>query len=346
MIKRASLHIPYLIGFLIVIGLFMVSCAVPTDTPAQPTATVIPKTAPLPGPAAKEPVTGPASQVKADSIKETDKKEDLKTEVSKPKREGLPDIPANHVGRTACIACHASGVSDIPKLPSDHTGRNDAACAACHKQLGVQPVPAKAPREKKDGMEVLPSDHAGRTICTACHTTGAGGATKLPSDHAGRNDATCAACHKPSSSQPLPSDSTATATKTPAPATKDDQSQAKKTGPPGIPINHQGRATCTMCHEAGIAGAPKNPADHAGRTDSTCAACHKQVSASPGPAVSTPSPAPTLSKAGPPNTPVNHRGRTTCTVCHEAGVMGAPKTPASHSGRTDATCIACHKQAS
>ena len=158
MIKRASLHIPYLIGFLIVIGLFLGSCAVPTDTSTQPTATVTPKTASSPGPTTKEPVTGPASQVKADSIKETDKKEDLKSEVSKPKRERLPDIPANHMGRTACIACHASGVSDIPKLPSDHTGRNDATCAACHKQLGVQPAPVKAPREKKDGMEVLPSD--------------------------------------------------------------------------------------------------------------------------------------------------------------------------------------------
>ncbi|MDO8636802.1 MAG: hypothetical protein Q7R34_11340 [Dehalococcoidia bacterium] len=41
--------------------------------------------------------------------------------------------------------------------------------------------------------------------------------------------------------------------------------------------------------------------------------------------------------------PANHAGRTTCTVCHEAGIAGAPKLPATHAGRTDATCTACHK---
>jgi cytochrome b subunit of formate dehydrogenase len=43
----------------------------------------------------------------------------------------------------------------------------------------------------------LPADHAGRTVCTACHTTGVGGAPKSPPDHAGRLDATCLDCHKP-----------------------------------------------------------------------------------------------------------------------------------------------------
>ncbi|MEK7281208.1 MAG: hypothetical protein AAB037_02500 [Chloroflexota bacterium] len=41
--------------------------------------------------------------------------------------------------------------------------------------------------------------------------------------------------------------------------------------------------------------------------------------------------------------PASHAGRTTCTVCHEAGIAGAPKLPATHAGRTDATCNACHK---
>lgn len=43
----------------------------------------------------------------------------------------------------------------------------------------------------------LPADHAGRTGCTACHSTGAGGAPQSPPDHAGRLDATCQDCHKP-----------------------------------------------------------------------------------------------------------------------------------------------------
>ena len=43
----------------------------------------------------------------------------------------------------------------------------------------------------------VPADHAGRTVCTACHATGVGGAPKSPPDHAGRLDATCLDCHKP-----------------------------------------------------------------------------------------------------------------------------------------------------
>lgn len=43
----------------------------------------------------------------------------------------------------------------------------------------------------------LPANHAGRTGCTACHSTGVGGAPQSPPDHAGRLDATCLDCHKP-----------------------------------------------------------------------------------------------------------------------------------------------------
>jgi formate dehydrogenase gamma subunit len=43
----------------------------------------------------------------------------------------------------------------------------------------------------------VPADHAGRTVCTACHLTGLGGAPKSPPDHAGRLDAACLDCHRP-----------------------------------------------------------------------------------------------------------------------------------------------------
>ncbi len=40
--------------------------------------------------------------------------------------------PADHAGRTACNACHQTGVSG-PKSPDDHVGRVDGTCNACHK---------------------------------------------------------------------------------------------------------------------------------------------------------------------------------------------------------------------
>jgi formate dehydrogenase gamma subunit len=42
----------------------------------------------------------------------------------------------------------------------------------------------------------VPADHAGRTVCTACHGTGVAGAPISPPDHAGRLDAACLDCHK------------------------------------------------------------------------------------------------------------------------------------------------------
>jgi cytochrome c553 len=41
-----------------------------------------------------------------------------------------------------------------------------------------------------------PADHAGRTVCLVCHSTGTGGAPKPPADHAGRTDDVCLTCHK------------------------------------------------------------------------------------------------------------------------------------------------------
>ncbi len=44
---------------------------------------------------------------------------------------GAKPLPASHVGRTACLACHTT--ADAPALPATHVGRLDVACQGCHK---------------------------------------------------------------------------------------------------------------------------------------------------------------------------------------------------------------------
>ncbi|MCL4394246.1 MAG: hypothetical protein M1482_05490, partial [Chloroflexi bacterium] len=116
-------------------------------------------------------------------------------------------LPADHAGRTTCLACHANGVG--PALPADHSGRTDATCSGCHKfgdsangeptgtpaagAEGTVAAPA-SPSSSAGTALVLPADHAGRTICLGCHANGVGPA--LPADHAGRTDSVCLTCHK------------------------------------------------------------------------------------------------------------------------------------------------------
>ena len=55
--------------------------------------------------------------------------------------------------------------------------------------------------------------------------------------------------------------------------------------------------------------------------------------------------------SGAPNIPANHQGRTTCFVCHQAGVNGTPTMPQSHLDKIKAgslsdnvtNCLECHK---
>ena len=61
----------------------------------------------------------------------------------------------------------------------------------------AQTTPAGGTPQAAAVAPALPATHAGRTACTACHTTGVGGAPKSPPDHAGRLDAACLDCHKP-----------------------------------------------------------------------------------------------------------------------------------------------------
>ena len=46
---------------------------------------------------------------------------------------GPPAIPADHAGRTACRACHESGLAGAPRFPANHVDRTDAVCLACHR---------------------------------------------------------------------------------------------------------------------------------------------------------------------------------------------------------------------
>lgn len=105
-------------------------------------------------------------------------------------------LPADHAGRTTCMACHQN-LPD-PKLPVDHQGRTDQTCVTCHS-AGSSTAPVGSTSAtgsgSTGGISPIPADHAGRTVCMGCHQNLP--QPKLPADHAGRTDATCTSCHKP-----------------------------------------------------------------------------------------------------------------------------------------------------
>jgi formate dehydrogenase subunit gamma len=137
---------------------------------------------------------------------------------------GPKPLPATHDGRTTCNTCHENNIG--PKNPADHAGRTDATCTACHKSAGSSAPAPSAPAATKapgatavptkagttssasssaavssasssaaaSGPKAQPANHAGRTVCLACHQ--ALPQPAFPADHAGRAEATCAVCHK------------------------------------------------------------------------------------------------------------------------------------------------------
>lgn len=185
--------------------------------------------------------------------------------------QGIPvsakPLPADHAGRTTCLACHANLTQ--PALPADHAGRTDATCTSCHKS-GAAPAATPAasstevsnppPAATSSGPKPLPADHAGRTTCLACHQNLPD--PKLPADHQGRTDQTCLGCHK-AASDSVPA--------TVAPTASSSSSSAS--GPSPIPADHAGRTACLSCHQT--LPQPALPADHQGRTDAMCVLCHK-----------------------------------------------------------------------
>lgn len=118
---------------------------------------------------------------------------------------GPPTIPHDLAGRTQCLGCHSSGATTFRQIPRSHQDAKytNEMCVSCHKPRAAAaptpraPAPTQAaqptpPRVSKG--EKLPADHAGRTVCLACHSAGVG--KKLPADHANRTDETCRACHQ------------------------------------------------------------------------------------------------------------------------------------------------------
>jgi hypothetical protein len=88
----------------------------------------------------------------------------------------------------SCAACHGN---EALFLTADKVAADELAA----NQGVIVPYIPPALDALLD-MPALPADHAGRTMCNACHTTGAGGATLNPEDHAGRQDSSCLNCHK------------------------------------------------------------------------------------------------------------------------------------------------------
>jgi len=58
---------------------------------------------------------------------------------TQPATGSVPQVPADHAGRTQCLICHATGISGAPKIPAanpDHTAfkddNNATLCFSCH----------------------------------------------------------------------------------------------------------------------------------------------------------------------------------------------------------------------
>jgi cytochrome b subunit of formate dehydrogenase len=73
-------------------------------------------------------------------------------------------------------------------------GGTPGATAAAQTTAAPPPTAASG---GAGAAKALPADHAGRSVCLVCHTSGVAGAPKVPPDHGGRLDAQCADCHKP-----------------------------------------------------------------------------------------------------------------------------------------------------
>lgn len=108
----------FLLAALIIVSAFAFSCAKETQAPPSaptPAATA----AAIPGaPAAPAQATPPPAKPAS---------------TAEPPAAGPPNQPATHAGRATCLACHEQGIAGAKKIPSDHAGRTDATCAACHK---------------------------------------------------------------------------------------------------------------------------------------------------------------------------------------------------------------------
>lgn len=56
-------------------------------------------------------------------------------EEEEPTTGGIPNIPAGHAS-AGCPVCHEEGIAGAPQWPTDHAGRTEATCSACHQATG------------------------------------------------------------------------------------------------------------------------------------------------------------------------------------------------------------------
>jgi hypothetical protein len=47
--------------------------------------------------------------------------------------QGPPDIPHTLAGHEDCLGCHGTSGGYAPQVPTDHVGRTNQTCTACHK---------------------------------------------------------------------------------------------------------------------------------------------------------------------------------------------------------------------
>jgi formate dehydrogenase gamma subunit len=87
-------------------------------------------------------------------------------------------------------------VTAAPITPTGGTPEGTPAAGTPEATAVAQATPTTAAGGAASAKP-LPADHAGRSVCLVCHSTGVAGAPKIPADHAGRLDAQCLDCHKP-----------------------------------------------------------------------------------------------------------------------------------------------------
>jgi hypothetical protein len=77
-----------------------------------------------------------------------------------------PPIPHPLEGRDNCLSCHEEGVGGAPKVPDNHTGRNNQSCTACHQLAENVVAPPQIPHTLED-----------RENCLVCHVEAGEGAS-------------------------------------------------------------------------------------------------------------------------------------------------------------------------
>jgi hypothetical protein len=101
-----------------------------------------------------------------------------------------PAMAHDAAGKENCMMCHAVGVMEpVPDVPADHEGRTNDQCQMCHAP--DSPMVTM-------GAPAMGHDPAGKENCMMCHAVGVmEPVPDVPADHEGRTNEMCTWCHKP-----------------------------------------------------------------------------------------------------------------------------------------------------